>query len=123
MEVVTDSGPRHVTAKMNYYLPASRGGMDAFHAGTVGDKRKKRDTHTMRISDIRGREHEFTMDKQGFQLVKFESSEKTFDDDERIQERYYPECEDLIKKALVLTAASISPRKLIRSTGLAALRW
>lgn len=102
MEVVTNAEPRHVTAKMNYYLPASRGGHDAFHAGTVGDKRKKRDTHAMPISDIRGREHEFTMDKQGFQIVKFESSEKMFDDDERIQERYYPECEELIKKALVL---------------------
>ena len=50
------------------------------------------------VHDARGREDEFSLDKNGFQFVKYPSVEKEFDDDERIQNVYYPEVEKLLKE-------------------------
>ncbi len=54
-------------------------------------------THPATIHDLRGREDEFSLDKQGFQLVKHTSVEKDFLDDEHIKAVYYPETEQLLK--------------------------
>ena len=50
------------------------------------------------IHDVRGREHEFTLDTAGFQFVKHISAEKEFADDERIKDVYYKEVEELLKR-------------------------
>ena len=55
-------------------------------------------THVVPIHDIRGQEHEFTLDKNGFQLVKSTTAEKEFKDDEKIKGGYYREVEELLKK-------------------------
>ena len=54
--------------------------------------------HDVTVRDARGREDEFSLDKNGFQFVKYPSVEKEFDDDERIQNVYYPEVEKLLKE-------------------------
>lgn len=50
------------------------------------------------IKDIRGRESEYTLDKDAFQVVSHvpASAEKDFVDDASIKEKYYPEVEKLI---------------------------
>jgi hypothetical protein len=53
--------------------------------------------HEVTINDIRGREHEFDMNVNGFGTIKgIESKEKDFTDDESIKQNYYPEVEKLL---------------------------
>jgi hypothetical protein len=49
------------------------------------------------IHDIAGDEDKYTIDSHGFQIVKHESKEKDFLDDEKIKAEYYPEVEQLLK--------------------------
>ncbi|KAK5800864.1 hypothetical protein VI817_003076 [Penicillium citrinum] len=51
------------------------------------------------ITDVSGRELDYTLDAQGFQFYYHESIEKGFLDDEKIKRDYYPETEQLLKDA------------------------
>ena len=87
-----------VTATLNYYLEPEDGGDSEFAAGTVGEKRRRYRPAQVLINDIRGHEDDFTLDKNGFQFVKKDCTEKTFDNEERIKQTYYPEVVDLIRE-------------------------
>jgi hypothetical protein len=53
--------------------------------------------HEVEISDIRGRESDFDLDKDAFQAIAgISSEEKEFTDDEHIKSVYYPEVERLL---------------------------
>ncbi len=65
-----------VTAELQYYLDPSLGGDDHFYPGTAGNYRRKKDIHAMSVTDMRGSEQEFSLDKQGFEVHKHESTEK-----------------------------------------------
>ncbi|KAK1513745.1 cephamycin biosynthesis protein CmcJ [Colletotrichum paranaense] len=52
------------------------------------------------ITDITGREDEFTLDVQGFHYVKHQSRLTNWDDDEEIKRVNYPEMEELCYKVL-----------------------
>lgn len=54
--------------------------------------------HKVKVHDIRGRESEFSLDKDAFQVIQNvpESAEKSFTDDESIKQNYYPEVEKLL---------------------------
>lgn len=53
------------------------------------------------IQDFRGHETEFSLDKQAFAgLSNVPATEKEFTDPKRIEEIYYPEVEELVKKHL-----------------------
>jgi len=52
------------------------------------------------IEDARGREAEFTLDRNGFALVKAPTAVKDFYDREEIKRVYYPEVEKLLKDKL-----------------------
>ena len=41
---------------------------------------------------------DFTLDKCGFEMVKHESKEKDFLDEDHVKETYYPEVIDIVKK-------------------------
>lgn len=58
------------------------------------------DPRDVRIEDGRGREHQFTLDRNGFQIVTSPSSVTDFYDDEEVKRVYYPEVERLVKEAL-----------------------
>ena len=90
--------PHTVKAVLNHYLPPSKGGQAVYYPGTASDKRREHDPREVVITDIRGREEDFKLDVQGFQMAQQESKEKVFDDDARIREVYYPECEELVKE-------------------------
>jgi len=53
---------------------------------------------TVKVHDIRGRESEFNLDKDAFQVIQNvpDSAEKSFTDDESIRKNYYPEVEKLL---------------------------
>jgi len=92
--------PRDVTTTLNYFKDNEDGSPPApsyvarpetFARPTVPQKTV--------IHDIRGTENQYTLDTKGFQIVKHESKEKDFLDDEQIKRVYYPETEELLKKA------------------------
>jgi hypothetical protein len=58
------------------------------------------DPHDVTISDARGRESEFTLDRNGFALVKAPTAVADFYDPEEIKRVYYPEVEQLLKDKL-----------------------
>ncbi|KAF2733660.1 hypothetical protein EJ04DRAFT_494853 [Polyplosphaeria fusca] len=53
--------------------------------------------HLVTVRDVSGREHEYTLDGNGFQFHKHVSIEKDFLDDDQIKAQYYPEVEQLLK--------------------------
>ena len=58
------------------------------------------DPHDVTIEDARGREAEFTLDRNGFTLVKAPTEVADFYDPEDIKRVYYPEVERLLRDKL-----------------------
>ena len=58
------------------------------------------DMREVTIEDARGREAEFTIDRNGFQLVKAPTAVADFYDPDEIRRVYYPEVEQLVKDKL-----------------------
>ena len=58
------------------------------------------DLREVTIEDARGREAEFTLDRNGFQLVKAPTAVRDFYDVDEIKRVYYPEIEQLLKDRL-----------------------
>ena len=51
------------------------------------------------IHDLTGEESKYKLDSHGFELVRHESKDKKFEDDETIKSEYFRECEDIYKRA------------------------
>lgn len=81
-----------------YYLEVEDGGIIQTYPGTAFEKRRKHVPHEMNIRDLRSIKDDFTLEKNGFQLVNYVTEEKDFLDEERVKSRYYSECGALIKK-------------------------
>jgi hypothetical protein len=60
------------------------------------------------IEDARGRETEFTLDRNGFALVESPTAVSDFYDPEEIKRVYYPEVEQLLRDKLGRAACSFS---------------
>ncbi len=58
------------------------------------------DPREVQVVDARGRESEFTLDRNGFALVKAPTSVADFYDPEEIKRTYYPEVERLLRQTL-----------------------
>jgi hypothetical protein len=58
------------------------------------------DEREVRIEDARGRESEFTLDRNGFALAKAPTTVADFYDDQEIKRIYYPEVEKLLRSAV-----------------------
>ncbi len=82
-----------------YYLELKDGGIIQTYPGTAFEKRRKHVPHEMKIKDLRPVVSDFTLDKCGFEMVKHESKEKDFLDEDHVRETYYPEVIDIVKKA------------------------
>jgi hypothetical protein len=65
------------------------------------------DPREIRIEDARGQEEKFTLDKNGFQLVKTRSAVTDFYSSAEVERVYYPEVEQLLKKTLGATRVQI----------------
>jgi hypothetical protein len=57
----------------------------------------------VRIEDARDREAEFTLDRNGFQLVHAPTTVRDFYDPAQVKEIYYPEVEGLLREAIGAT--------------------
>ena len=77
------------------HLPAALSSGNPLTSSILGSKNQ--DTRCLPVHDLRGRFGDFELDRNGFQVVKLESAEKGFGDDERIRRWYYPEIEALVR--------------------------
>lgn len=76
-----------------------------FYPGTAGYQRRKFDVKTMPIHDLRGKEDEFTLDKNGFVVMKGHwSEEDVVDEPEHIEGVVFPETIAAVKKLYVCLA-------------------
>lgn len=87
---------------LNYFKPPEDGSKPYNYAEgpPPGEAERNFGDHDIQvpITDIRGRESEFTFDKEAFQVILGvpDSAEKDFLDDASIKENYYPEVEKLV---------------------------
>lgn len=58
------------------------------------------DPRSIRIDDGRGREQEFTLDRNGFAIVEAPSAVRDFYADDEVKQTYYPEVERLLREKL-----------------------
>lgn len=101
----SSASPNEVETPLNYHKDNEDGSPP--HPTYVGQPQtyeRPVATHVTKITDISGREAEFTLDKQGFQVHRHVSQEKDFNDDEHIKAVYYPETEQLLKDVYVSDA-------------------
>ena len=66
--------PHVVDTTLNYYLSPARGGAKIYQPGAVSDKRRPHDEQKVKVTDIRGLESEFQLDKQGSQIIQLDTS-------------------------------------------------
>ncbi|KAF2205488.1 hypothetical protein GQ43DRAFT_362322 [Delitschia confertaspora ATCC 74209] len=77
---------------------------------------RRLETRPITIHDIAGREAEFTLDGNGFQIVRHESNEKEFVDDEKLRTEYYAETEKLLKDVTGATRVFIFDHTIRRAS-------
>lgn len=78
-----------------------------FYPGTAGYQRRKFDTKTATINDLRGREDEFTLEKNGFVVLKANWSEEDVEDTpEHIKNVVFPETIEKVKQAYGFSTTS-----------------
>ena len=97
-----------VPTNVNYFIPPPDGSRPWFSSEvdpSTGTRKTNisREAFPVNIENVRGREAEYTLDTAGFQFFQHASQFNNFDSEEAVQNEYYPESIDLIKK---LTGAS-----------------
>ena len=105
MATAATLAPTDVPTTLNYYTPVPDSDEAPFQyvydppAGQPRDNIGE-EKHEVVIHDARGKEQEYglLLDTSGFQFVKHVSAEKDFTDEKRIEEVYYKEVEELLKK-------------------------
>jgi hypothetical protein len=98
LSTATKTGPQDVNTVLHYYKPNEDGSPP--HP-TYVDRPETYDrpteVHPVTVRDVRGRENEYTLDGNGFQIHRQSANEKEFLDDEKIKSGYYAETEQLLK--------------------------
>ncbi|KAI2611100.1 uncharacterized protein GGS25DRAFT_481402 [Hypoxylon fragiforme] len=116
MAITASPVPRGpVTANLNFTIRPAPGTVAFNYVDTPPAGQPQRnlaqEAHPVRISDIRGRESEFTLDRDAFQVisgvlpskeeqVQEGSSASNFTDDASIAAHYYPEVEQLLLSSI-----------------------
>lgn len=106
MATTTITAPAQIKATINYYRPPEHGGEDSFVPGTVAVHRRKytpksvavseqhpidldvADIFVFQIEDIRGQEAEFSLSKNGFQVIQHDLRNDDFLDEDKMKEMY-----------------------------------
>lgn len=94
---------RNVATTLNYYVDPGKDGDNAFFDGTIIESRRNYAEVPVKVTDLRGQEGEFSLDRQGFELLTHPSAEKDFDVPEQIRSVYYPECAQILQSLYVPT--------------------
>ncbi|KAI0081632.1 methyltransferase [Panus rudis PR-1116 ss-1] len=101
MAITAITSPRDVSTTLNYYTPI---GTEApyYYVDTPPPDTPQHnigaDTRPVIVHDVRDRESEYTLDKNGFQWVRHVSAEKEFVDEEKVKREYYPEVVELVRR-------------------------
>ena len=92
--------PQTLRTTLNYHLEPERGGAEIWCPGTVMDKRRPHEHKDVDVTNVRGHEANFTLDKQGFQWGAFSTSaaDEDFDDKSKIEGQYYRDVVAHVKK-------------------------
>ncbi|EJF59035.1 hypothetical protein DICSQDRAFT_65724 [Dichomitus squalens LYAD-421 SS1] len=100
MAIASVLAPRDVPTTLNFYKPLDEEPPHRYAYAVEGKPQTNvgSEPHPAVVHDVRGREAEFSLDKNGFQWVHWPSVAKDFVDDEVIKEKYYPEVERLLKE-------------------------
>ena len=93
--------PQAVTTILGYHLEPERGGATVWCPGTVRDKRRPHEHLEVTVTNIRGHEAEFTVDKQGFAVGPFETSVADVEEDSEFRGQYYQDVVAHMKKVYV----------------------
>ena len=56
------------------------------------------DVRSLEVEDVRGNEHDYTLDICGFQFHRHPTEFTRFSNDKEIRSEYYRECEELLKE-------------------------
>jgi hypothetical protein len=110
--------PRDIETTLNYFKANEDGSPPApTYVARPETYNRPIEPHRATVHDIRGRESEFTLDKTGFEIVKHQSAEKDFLDEEKIKQVYYKEVEDILKKEAGATKVFIFDHTIRRASG------
>ena len=93
--------PNDIHTTLNYYAPiGSEAPFQYVYGAPEGEPSHNIGTNPQPavIHDTRGRESEYTLDKNGFQFIHWPSVEKDFVDEDAIKTKYYAEVEALLKE-------------------------
>lgn len=94
--------PANVLAELNFFEPPTNGEKphNYMYSGPEPQRNFSDVPHVVQVEDMRGREDQFTLDKNGFQVVRspMKGGFKDFRDEEQITTDYYREVEDILKK-------------------------
>jgi hypothetical protein len=94
------TGPQDVETILNYHKPNEDGSPPhPTYVDRPETYERPVDPQHVTVRDVRGRENDFTLDKNGFQFYRNTANEKDFLDDEKIKSGYYAEVEQLLKDA------------------------
>lgn len=97
---VTQKKGRDVLTNFNYYKDPGDGSLPSpSYVGKPETFSRPTEPKQKLVHDIRGEEDKYSLDSTGFQVFKHASSEKDFQDDAQIKEKYYPEIEQILKDA------------------------
>ena len=97
----TVSKPNDVYGDFNYYQDPRDGSLPTPNYVNIPNSYNDKpiDVRKLLVQDVRGKEGDFTLDKNGFEFINHASKEKNFQDEEQIKAQYYPEVEQLLKDA------------------------
>jgi hypothetical protein len=100
------------TSTLKYFLAPLDGSRlySNINADSVTGERGRNwteDPHDVRIEDVRGKEALYKLDSAGFQFGREAAKHTSFLDNDEIQNEYYPESIDLIKKVTGASSAVI----------------
>lgn len=94
------SGPQDVNTVLHYYkAPEDGSPPHATYVDRPETYNRPTELHPATVRDVRGRESDYTLDGNGFQIYKHTANEKDFLDEDQIKSGYYAETEQLLKDA------------------------
>ena len=106
-----DDGKR---AMMSYFSGDANGNPIYFDTSRNKTFYQQVSPRAVTVRDMRGTKDQFSLDRQGFELIHHPTAMTDFGDEEQIRTTYYQECVDLIKSRYVPLSHGLA--MLIRTT-------
>lgn len=98
VQAFESTDPSEVEAVLNYFKDNEDGSPPApAYVDRPETYERSPAPRQVKITNIAGREAEFSLDKQGFEIICHVAEERDFTDEDHIKAVYYPETEQLLK--------------------------